>query len=159
MLVKIGGVALLCASAVAADPLELLATTGYHRAYLDEIGGFASGGALRIPLTRRLAIRPEFLVSSEHKYRHFMFLGSATFDFTNPDNHVAGYLAGGAGVLETIEKRFTYTYVSPTFTGGVGVRFSFGNYWTANTEFRLGSDSFPLVTAGVGFRFGKRQTQ
>jgi hypothetical protein len=159
MLLKLAGVALLGGSALVAEPIELHATTGYHRVYLDEPGGLAKGGALRIPLTRRFAIRPEFLASSEQQYRHFIFVGSATWDFTNPEKPVVGYIVGGAGVLETFERNFSYAYVSPVILGGVGVRFSFGNYWTANTEFRIGSDAFPLVTAGLGFRFGKRQTR
>jgi hypothetical protein len=140
----------------AAEPVELLGTLGFHRAYLDVRGGLTGGVALRVPVSRRLALRPEFLITDEPYYRHATVLGSAMFDITDPDRSTVAYLVGGGGMVRTREKPISYTLNEGTVLGGIGVRFAAGERWTAGTEFRVGPNAFPLITGYFGFRLRRR---
>src|SRR5262245_10186639 len=58
-------VVLLAASfCEAAGPPEIAGHAGYLKPFLDETGGLATGLSLRIPVTRRLAVRPEVVFGS-----------------------------------------------------------------------------------------------
>jgi hypothetical protein len=134
---------------------ELTGSIGAHKPYIDERAGLAGGAALRIPISRRAALRPEFIASSQDYYSHLLGLGSVTFDFTDPDGPAVGYAVAGAGVRRVREKPIGYTYVDRAWMGGVGVRLGGRSRWAAGAEFRVGAPAFPLVTFYAGFRFGR----
>ena len=148
---KLLSVLLLCAAVQAA---ELTGTLGAMKPYIDEPAGLAAGAALRIPITRRIAVRPEFLVSSQSYYRHTLGLGNVTVDFTRPDRLAVGYAIFGAGAAWVREQPIDYTYVRRTILAGAGVRFQAGSHVIAGTEFRVGYPAAPLLTVYAGFRFG-----
>jgi hypothetical protein len=141
--------------AFAAEPVEILGSVGYYRAFLDEPAEFAGGVSVRVPITRRLAIRPEFIGSSYTDYLHTSIVGSATFDVTDPDRPMVAFVSGGGGWLRTHDKRINYSYDESVGLAGAGVRFAIGKIWTAGTEFRLGTNAFPLLTVNVGIRLGR----
>ena len=66
-------------------PAEVLATFGSYRRYLDEPAAFSSGVSVKIPVTRRISVRPEFLADSGRVYSNLLALGSVTGDFTDPE--------------------------------------------------------------------------
>ena len=140
---------------VAAEPVEILGSIGYYRAFLDEPGELAGGAAVRVRVARRWAIRPEFIASSYSDYLHTSLIGSVTFDVTDPDRPVVAYVSGGAGFLRTQDKRINYSYHEGVGIVGAGVRFALGKYWTAGSEFRLGTNAFPLLTFNLGIKVGK----
>ena len=144
-----------CACAAAAEPVEITGSIGYYRAFLDEPGELATGAAVRLPLTRRLAVRPEFVASSYADYFHASVLGSITYDVSDPDRPVVAYVSAGGGLLRTRDKRIDYSYTEGVGLGGVGVRFALGSRWTAGTEFRIGTNAFPLVTFHIGIKVGR----
>jgi hypothetical protein len=150
-LATIGG----AASRASAEPVEILGSIGLYRAFLDEPAELAGSIAVRVPITRRLAIRPEFIASSYTDYLHTSIVGSATFDVTNPDRAVVAFVSGGGGWLRTHDKRINYSYDEGVGLAGVGVRFVVGKIWTAGSEFRLGTNAFPLLTFSVGIRLGR----
>jgi hypothetical protein len=136
---------------------ELTGTFGAMKPYIDEPAGSVAGAALRIPISRRLGLRPEFLSSSQSYYRHALALGSVTVDFTRPDRAAVGYAVAGAGAAWVREKPINYNYLRRTLLAGAGVRFRAGSRVIAGTEFRIGYPAAPLVTFYAGFRFGGRQ--
>jgi hypothetical protein len=144
------------ASAFAADAPEILGSVGYFRAFLDEPGEFAGGAALRIPVVRRLAIRPEFIVSNQRGYTHALVIGSATVDVSDPHKPVVAYISGGGGFIRTHAKSIGYSYSEGLALAGAGVRFVLGDRWTAGSEFRLGTSGFPLITFNIGIRLGEK---
>lgn len=143
---------LTCCGALPAA--ELYGAFGAYKRYLDEPAEPTYGVAVRIPVTRRLAIRPEFLADSGSRYSNQLLLGSITGDFTNPDKPAVGYWVGSAGLVRTEEVPFSFTASQATLMGGVGVRFRLSEHWAAAAEFRAGFPVFPLVTFSFGYRWG-----
>jgi hypothetical protein len=152
---------LACICWVAATPLckaeaEISGVVGFYRPFLDERAEFLGGAAVRVPLTSRLAIRPEFLANAYANHSDNLAIASVTFDVTDPGKRAVVFVSGGGGFLRTHDKRINYTYYEATGLGGVGVRFSFGERWTAGSEFRLGTNAFPQVTFSVGMQIGRQ---
>ena len=152
---------LACVCWFAVTPLckaeaEISGTVGFYRPFLDEPSEFLAGGAVRIPLTRRLAVRPEFHANSYRDHHDRLVIGSVTFDVTDPRKRAVLFVSGGGGFLRTHDKRIDYTYYEGTALGGVGVRFAIGERWTAGSEFRLGMNAFPQVTFNIGIQVGRR---
>jgi hypothetical protein len=145
---------LLCAGTQAA---ELTGTFGALKPYIDEPAGAAAGAALRVPVSRGVAIRPEFISSSQSYYRHSLGLASVTVDFTKPDRSVVGYVSAGAGAAWVREKPIDYTYVRKALLTGAGVRYTGASRFVAGAEFRVGVPAFPLLTFYAGFRFGRQR--
>lgn len=139
----------------AAGPVQVSGSANFWKAFLDEEGGFAAGGAVRVPLTRRLAVRPEFVGGSIQTYRRFMILGSVTFDVTNPEAPAVGYLVGSVGLHTSHDRRISYTHNERATIGGAGVRYNIGGRWVAAVEARFGLDAFPLIGVSIGYKFGR----
>ena len=140
-----------------AERTEVTGSAGYLKPFLDETGGLAWGGSLRILLTDRLAVRPEVVGGDIAGYRRVLAVGSVTFDVTNPEAPAVVYLVGGAGVSHSYHRIISYSYDEWTALGGAGIRYRLGSRWTATMEFRVGSDAFPLITGGIGYKFGTRK--
>lgn len=139
----------------AANGAELTGVVGALKPYLDERAGFAVGAALRMPVSRRVAIRPEFLSSSVKYYSHWLGLGCVTVDFTQPERQAVGYAVGCGGAARVTENPIDYRYIHSALMGGVGVRFGGTSRWVGGAEFRVGNIAFPLLTFYTGFRFGR----
>jgi hypothetical protein len=151
----------VCICLLAAMPLcraetEVSGIVGFYRPFLDERAEFLAGAAVRLPLTKRFSVRPEFLASSYSYHSDQLGIVSVTFDVTDPRKRAVLFVSGGGGFVRTHDKRINYTYYEATALGGVGVRFALGERWTAGTEFRLGANAFPQVTFSVGMQVGKR---
>ena len=67
----------------AADSVEISGTAAYLKPFLDESGGLVAGATVRIPLMRRLSVRPELFAGTITGYRHVVGLGSVLFDVTS----------------------------------------------------------------------------
>ena len=137
--------------------VDLTAAIGAYKPYLDERPGLIQGGAVRIPISHRIALRPEILTGGISSYSHVLGLASVTFDFTDPGNGAVGYVVGSAGAARTRDRRISYVSVQRALLGGAGVRFAFANHWTAGAELRVGETAFPLVTFNVGYRWRIRK--
>jgi len=77
-LVILGTLVAVCHSA------EVLATAGSYKRYLDEPAALSYGVSAKIPVTRRIAVRPEFLADSDKVYSNLLALGSLTGDSPMP---------------------------------------------------------------------------
>ena len=147
--------ACLLLMAVSAAAAEILAAVGSYRRYLDEPAALTCGLAAKFPVTRRLSIRPEFLIDNGRYYSNRLALGSVTGDFTDPEKTAVGYWVAGGGGVRTREESFAFNVWQWALLGGVGVRFAVGERWTAAAEFRTGMPAFPLVTFNIGYRWRK----
>jgi hypothetical protein len=154
----LGVVAVLAFAAAvrAADAPEAFGSVGYLKAYLDEPGQVAAGGGLRIPLASRLSVRPEYLISSDSTYAHQFFLGNMTYDLMEErEKRVVPYVIGGVGMVNTKEKRISYTSRNGLALGGLGFRLNIGDLITISTEIRAGNKAFPLATIHIGIRLSR----
>ena len=133
---------------------ELSGTANFWKPFLDERGGFAAGAALRVPVAKRVAVRPEVLGGSIDTYRRAMMLGSVTVDVTRPEAATVGYVVGSAGLQHTRDRRISYSHNEAAFLAGGGLRYKLNDRWVMTVEARFGLDAFPLITAGFGYRFG-----
>ncbi len=138
---------------------EVLATFGSYRRYLDEPAAFSSGVSVKIPVTLRISVRPEFLADGGRVYSNLLALGSVTGDFTDPGKAVVGYWVASGGIVQTREEAFAFNAWQWAALGGAGVRFALTQNWSAAAEFRAGMPAFPLVTFNVGYRWGKSRSQ
>lgn len=150
-------IAVLLAAPLLTSAVELSGSASLWKPFLDEEAGFAGGAALRMPVTRRIAIRPEVTGGSIQTYGRLMLLGTLTFDVTNPDAPAVGYIVGSAGLNYSRDARISYSYTESTALAGAGVRYYPGGRWVAGIEFRVGPDAFPLITASFGYRFGNKE--
>ena len=142
----------------AADAPEVFGSVGNLKAYLDEPGQVAAGGGLRIPLASRLSVRPEYLISSDSTYAHQFFLGNMTYDLMEDrEKRVVPYLIGGVGLVNTKEKRISYSSRNGLALGGFGFRLNIGDLITISTEIRAGNKAFPLATIHIGIRLSRNR--
>jgi hypothetical protein len=148
-------VLLLTLAAIPQWAAEVSGSGNLWKPFLDEEAGFAAGASVRVPVTRRLSVRPEVVGGSIQTYRRLMILGSVTYDVTNPDSAAVAYVVGSAGLNYTRDTRISYSYSEGTALGGAGVRYKMSPRWILGMEVRFGLDAFPLITASVGYRFGK----
>ncbi|HYI97329.1 MAG TPA: hypothetical protein VEX68_27575 [Bryobacteraceae bacterium] len=125
---------------------EVFATVGSYKRYLDEPAAFSSGVSVKIPVTRRIAVRPEFLADNGGAYSNLLALGSLTGDFTDPAKAAVGYWIAGGGLVRAREAAFALDARHWIVVGGAGVRFVLSKHWIAAAEFRAGVPAFPLVT-------------
>jgi hypothetical protein len=154
--IRLFSITLLASTAMAAQAVEVSGSVGTIKTFLDEPAEFAFGGSLRLPLMRRLGVRPEFIATRLVDYKRYLAIVSATWDFTDAERGVVGYLVGGAGILYTRDKRIFYSTRTTTALGGVGVRFQLPAGLLAGGEIRFGNAAFPLATFSIGYRFGGR---
>jgi hypothetical protein len=143
-------VALVLTSVSVCPAVDLSAVAGTYKPYLDERAGWIAGGSVRIPVSRRAAIRPEVLAGSISTYSHVLGLASMTYDFTDPAKVAVGYAVGGVGGVRTLDH---WGYSGLAVLGGVGTRFALPGPWIGAAEFRLGSAAFPMITLSVGYRW------
>ena len=116
----------------------------------------AAGGGVRIPLASRLSVRPEYLISSDSTYAHQFFLGNMTYDLMEDrGKRVVPYVIGGVGLVNTREKRISYSSRNGLALGGFGFRLNIGDLITISTEIRAGNKAFPLATIHIGIRLSR----
>lgn len=138
-------------------PVEVAATIGANRRYVDIPAAVAYGGSVSIPVAGRFTIRPEILADTGEDYQATLALVNVMRDFTDPHRKAAGYWVASFGGVRTYEawvREGTWQWAA---LGGIGMRFDMGERWTARAEFRMGSPAFPVITFGVGLKLGTRR--
>lgn len=128
------------------------------------------GGAVRVYVTKRLSIEPEYLYlrRSENDQDHLGQLNVA-YDFTDPTKRVVAYAIGGAGVLHNRGRVFGSDFVTGqpfvreiefttwTASAGAGVKIFLTQRLFVSPEFRLGREPTVRGTINVGYVFGGRR--
>ena len=138
----------------AAEAPTLLAVAGYLKPYLDEEGSTAVGAALHVPITSRLAVRPEYIQSRQRFYGQRFFAVSALWYFAPRDRRVAWYVVGGPCVFRREERFINFHSYQEGLLFGTGLHWRLGKGWIAGPEFRVGSSAIPLLTFSIGRRLG-----
>lgn len=128
------------------------------------------GGALRVYVTKRLSIEPEYLYlrRSENDQDHLGQI-SVAYDFTDPTKRVVAYGIGGGGVLHNRGRVFGSDFVTGapfvreiefttwTASAGGGVKIFLTKRLFVSPELRLGREPTVRATINVGYVFGGRR--
>ena len=117
--------ALLAAIAAQAENRAEARTTFGMASFLDEspIRHFEVGGSVRVYLTRRLSVGPEFLyMRAGSRDQDYLLMASAALDLRKPNARVAPYLTGGVGILWNRQIVGTGPYVASTTAWAAGNR-------------------------------------
>jgi len=128
------------------------------------------GGAVRVYVTKRLSIEPEFLyMRHSNDDQDYIVQPNVAFDFTDPTKRFVAYGIAGAGVLHHKGRSFgnDFTTGAPrvfersvtTWTAGAGggLKIFLTNRLFVSPEFRLGSEPTVRATINVGYVFAGRR--
>ena len=128
------------------------------------------GGAVRVYLTERLSIEPEYLYMrrSENDQDHLVQPNIA-FDFTDPTKRVVAYGIAGVGVLHNegrvvrndfvtgAPRVINITFTTWTASVGGGVKIYLTKRLFVSPELRVGREPTVRATINVGYVFGGRR--
>ncbi len=128
-------------------------TAGLTKVFLDEPAQITGGGSLRLYLTRRFSVGPEFLYSRGSDFEQLWFVPNVAFDLSGSRKRVTPYLIGGIGYLRCRDKRIDFTTNEVTGSAGIGVRILLSSRVFLSPELRLGSHEFPRAVVSVGYSF------
>jgi len=128
------------------------------------------GGAVRVYVTKRLSIEPEYLYMrhSDNDHDHLVQANIA-FDFTDPTKRLVVYGIAGAGVLHHEGRFFGTDFVTGaprvfdvsvttwSASAGAGIKIYLTKRLFVSPEFRLGCEPTARATINVGYIFGGRR--
>lgn len=134
--------------------IELKATAGLTRFFLDEPASFSVGGAIRLGVADRVGLEPSFLYASDHRFKHRIARVSVAYDVAGLGRRSTLYLATGGGVIIRHDKLIDFTSTEASVVGAVGVRIRVGNRLVVTPEVRLGTNEMGLVWS-LGYRLGQ----
>lgn len=134
----------------------------------EDLGHTLVGGAVRVYVTKRLSIEPEYLYMrrSEDDQDHVGQINVA-YDFTDPTKRLVAYVIGGGGVLHNRGRVFRNDFVTGapsvreiefttwTASAGVGAKIFFTERLFVSPELRLGREPTARATINVGYVFGR----
>lgn len=121
----------------------------------DDIEHKLVGGAVRVYLTERLSIEPEYLYlrHSDNDQDHLV-QPNVVVDFTDPTKRFVAYGIAGAGVLHH-KGRFPFTTWTASVGGGVKIFLTKRLF--VSPELRVGREPTVRGTINVGYVFGGRR--
>ena len=115
------------------------------------------GGAVRVYVTRRLSLEPEYLYlrRSDNDQDHIV-QPNVAFDFTDPTKRLVVYGIAGVGVLHHQGRFFgrDTTVTTWTASAGGGVKIFVTKKLFVSPELRLGQEPTVRATINVGYVFG-----
>jgi hypothetical protein len=128
------------------------------------------GGAVRVYVTKRLSIEPEYLyLRNSDRDQDHLVQPNVAYDFTDPTKSVVAYGIVGVGVLHhqgrffgndfvTGQPRFFDTsFTTWTASAGGGLKIFFTKRLFVSPELRLGREPMLRATINVGYVFGGRR--
>ena len=110
-----------------------------------------TGGSVRIYLTRRFSIEPEFLYLYRDKHYDMILMPNFVWDFGG--SRVVPYVTGGLGLQRTTDTGFlqSYSHNEGVITAGAGVKFYLRDRWFIAPEARVGFEPHIRISAGIGY--------
>lgn len=136
----------------------------------DDIEHKTVGGAVRVYLTKRLSVEPEYLyLRHSDNDQDQLFQPNVVYDFTDPTKRFVAYGIAGVGVLdhkgrffgndfETGEPRvFDTSFTTWTASVGGGVKVFLTKRFFVAPELRVGREPSVRGTINVGYVFFGRQ--
>ena len=155
-----------------APEAEVKGTVGGSTFGDNEIPHGVFGGSVRVYLSRRWSVEPEFLYMYHSRNdQDFIVQPNLAFDITNPTGRVVPYLIGGAGMLHH-RSRFVGTDLSIfpprafdvrnssttwTVSAGAGVKVFVTDRIFVAPEARYGREPTLRGTISVGYVFSGRR--
>lgn len=136
----------------------------------DALGHKAVGAALRVYISRRWSVEPEFMYMRRGADdQDYFFTPSVAYDFAEPTRRVVPYAVGGVGV-----ERHTGRFVGADFTTGrpfvvetsrttwslgvgAGVKLFLTDRLFVAPEFRVGREPYARGTVSVGYVISGRK--
>ena len=172
----VGALMAACVTPLAAQPSQQLTPPKiegkvmFGGATFNEIDHTLVGGAVRVYVTKRLSIEPEYLYlrHSENDQDHIVQPNIA-FDFTDPTKRFVAYGIAGVGVLYHQGRFFGRDFVTGaprvfdtsvttwTATAGGGVKMFLTKRLFVSPEVRVGREPDFRATINVGYVFGGRR--
>lgn len=157
-MVRLAWVYVLLTSAVLygqGGTVDVKGSVGYT-GFLDDsaIGHLQTGGAVRIYVTQRFSIEPEFQYLYQNGLHHdITFVPNVAWDFRS--GRVVPYVAGGVGWM-----RGTFQFPGRSFSStelfaeaGGGVKFYAGKGWFVASDVRVGWEPHLRVSVSIGHTF------
>lgn len=178
-LIMSAALTLFCVLPVVAQQEELtppkaeIKLTGGGAAFGKGQGSIAhglAGGSVRIYVTRRLSVEPEFLcLRNSPDDQDYIIQPSVAYDLTDPTKRFVPYLIGGVGVLHhrgrffgvdftTRQPRvFDTSFTALAASGGAGVKIFLTKRLFIAPEGRVGRQPSVRGTVSVGYVFSGRK--
>ena len=136
---------------------EVRGTIGYTT-FLDEAPQhhLLTGGSVRIYVTRRLSVEPEFLfLYRSERDKDIIAWPQIAYDFADPGSRVIPYVIGGVGLMHSIFPRFSTT--ESAVSGGFGMKVFVNDRVFVAPEARLGFEPILRFSVSVGYAFGAKR--
>ncbi|HXQ74330.1 MAG TPA: outer membrane beta-barrel protein, partial [Pyrinomonadaceae bacterium] len=128
------------------------------------------GGAVRVYVTKRLSIEPEYLyLRHSERDQDQLVQPNVAYDFTDPTKRVVAYGIAGAGVLHHKGRFFGNDFVTGaprvfdtsfttwTASAGGGLKIFLTKRLFVSPEVRVGRQPTLRATVNVGYVFGGRR--
>ena len=128
------------------------------------------GGAMRVYVTKRLSIEPEYLyLRHSDNDQDQLVQPNVAFDFTDPTKRLVAYGIAGAGVLHHkgrfsgndfvtgAPRVFDTSFTTWTASAGGGLKIFLTNRLFVSPEFRVGREPTLRATINVGYVFAGRR--
>lgn len=128
------------------------------------------GGAVRVYLTKRLSVEPEYLyLRHSDTDQDQLVQPNVAFDFTDPTKRLVAYGIAGVGVLHHkgrffgndfatgAPRVFDTSFTTWTASAGGGLKIFLTNRLFVSPELRVGREPTVRATVNVGYVFGGRR--
>lgn len=138
---------------------EIKANYGGATFIFDDGGGHhLVSGAVRVYVTKRWSIEPEFVYMRDGVAdQDRLFSLNAAYDITDPSERAVFYAIGGGGVQS--HRRYPpydSGYTRGSWNAGVGVKVFITKRLFVAPELRIGVEPLARATIGVGYVFARR---
>ena len=137
----------------------------------EDVAHTTVGGAVRVYMTRRLSIEPEYLyMRGSDRDQDHLLQGNVAYDFfTDPSERFVAYTIGGVGVLHHqsrfvgndfvtgAPRVFDNSVTTWSASAGLGAKIFVTKRLFVSPELRLGREPTLRATINVGYVFGGRR--
>jgi len=142
-----------------AHPLEVKGALGFST-FIDEnfIEHLVAAGSVRLGVSRRWSIEPEFLYMRGGAYdQDFFLLGNVIYDMKTRGVITPYWIVGGGIFWHRtkfgLPREQVFVATSWQVSGGAGARIGLGQGWSLTADARFGLEPFFQVTSGLAYAF------
>ncbi|MEO5922445.1 MAG: outer membrane beta-barrel protein [Bryobacteraceae bacterium] len=154
---KVAALVLLMAMTVwgqARGTVELKGSIG-STSFIDDENHLQTGGSVRIYLTRRISVEPEFqYLRGSGGHYDTILIPNVNWDFRSA-TRVVPYLTGGVGWMHSADRTrfFNFNHNQVLVQVGGGVKFWLSKRWYIAPEIRVGSELHARANVAIGYTF------
>jgi hypothetical protein len=157
MVMKTGALLLLLTAAAFAETkgsVDLKGSVGYT-GFIDDANHLQTGGSVRIYVTPRFSIEPEFqYLRGANGHYDTVLIPNVNWDF-RASGRVIPYVTGGVGWMHSAERTrfFNFNHNQTFVQVGGGVKLRVNERWYVAPEFRVGSELHARASVALGYTF------